>query len=145
MPNRLSLRDYRALAEVRYRIRSFLTFSEAAARRAGVEPQQHQLLLAIKGLPPGTRATVKALAERLHVQHHSAVELAMRAESAALIVRRHSADDAREVTLHLTAHGARILETLSHEHRHELDVAATHLVRALNTLRRVDARAAHVR
>jgi DNA-binding MarR family transcriptional regulator len=145
MTTRLSLREYRALAEVRYRIRAFLTFSEDAARRAGVEPQQHQLLLAIKGLPAGGRATIKAVAERLQIQHHSAVELATRAVTSALIVRRHSAQDAREVTLHLTARGARILESLSREHRHELDSAATHLGQSLRTLKRTDASLANAR
>lgn len=145
MTTRLSLREYRALADVRYRIRAFLTFSEDAARRAGVEPQQHQLLLAIKGMPAGSRATIKAVAARLQIQHHSAVELATRAVSSALIVRRHDAEDGREVTLHLTARGSRLLESLSREHRRELDSAASHLVQALRTLKRTDASIVHVR
>ena len=47
----MPLTDYQALAELRYRIRRFLHFSEQAARAAGLEPQHHQLLLAVKGLP----------------------------------------------------------------------------------------------
>ena len=49
----ISLSDYRALAEFRYQIRRFLHFSEQMARRAGLESQQHQVLLALKGLPEG--------------------------------------------------------------------------------------------
>lgn len=131
---RLSLRDYRALAEVRYRIRAFLTFSEDAARDAGIEPQQHQLLLAVRGLPAGASATIKTLAARLQIQHHSAVELATRAEASALVRRHRSVDDRRVVTLGLTPHGARVLERLSHEHRRELSAAAAHLISALRTL-----------
>jgi hypothetical protein len=66
---RISAREYRALAELRYVVRRFLNFSEAAARAAKVEPQQHQLLLALKGLPPGERPTVRTIAERLQLRH----------------------------------------------------------------------------
>ena len=74
--------DFQALAEFRYQIRRFLYFSEEAARRAGIEPQQHQLLLAIKGLPTALRPTIRTLAERMQLQHHSAVELIDRLERA---------------------------------------------------------------
>src|SRR5487761_1614906 len=77
--------DYQALADFRYGIRRFLNFSEQAARAAGIEPQQHQALLAIKGLPAARNATIGALAERLQIQHHSAVELADRLEARALL------------------------------------------------------------
>jgi DNA-binding MarR family transcriptional regulator len=71
----LSLADYQALAEFRYLLRRFLHFSEQEARAAGLEPQQHQMLLAIKGLPADKAASVGELAERLQLQHHSTVEL----------------------------------------------------------------------
>ena len=71
----LSPAAYQRLAEFRSRIRQFLHFSEEAARATGIEPQQHQLLLAIKGLPEGTRPTVTALSSRLCLRHHSTVEL----------------------------------------------------------------------
>ena len=67
--------DYRALAEFRYQLRRFVRFSEESARNAGLEPQQHQLLLAITGMPAGEPATVKALAERLQLRQNSVVEL----------------------------------------------------------------------
>ena len=41
--------DYKALAQFRFQLRKFLSFSEAAAHQAGLTPQQHQALLAIKG------------------------------------------------------------------------------------------------
>jgi O6-methylguanine-DNA--protein-cysteine methyltransferase len=65
----ISLAEYRALAEFRYELRRFLHFSEQAARAVGLEPQQHQLLLAIKGLPAGRLASIGELAERLQIQH----------------------------------------------------------------------------
>jgi DNA-binding MarR family transcriptional regulator len=67
--------DFKAMAELRYQIRRFLRFSESAARQAGIEPQQHQLLMAVRGLPDGLRPTVGVLAERMQLQHHSTVEL----------------------------------------------------------------------
>ena len=104
--------DFAALADFRYEIRRFLNFSEAAVRAAGIEPQQHQALLAIKGLPLIPSTTIGALAERLLIQHHSAVELSRRLEARGWILRSRSPKDAREV--HLTPHsqGESILEKL---------------------------------
>ena len=71
----ISMAEYQALAEFRYQIRRFLRFSEQAARATGLVPQQYQLLLALKGLPNGRKATISELAERLQIKHHSTVEL----------------------------------------------------------------------
>jgi DNA-binding MarR family transcriptional regulator len=134
MPRPISRRDYEALAEVRYQIRRFVNFSEAAARAAGVEPQQHQLLLAIKGMPGGETATIGACAERLQIQHHSAVELVNRAEQQRLVVRQPSAEDRRVVTLSITARGEVLLGELTVAHRRELRSAAPSLLSALTEL-----------
>ena len=67
----LALSDYRELAELRYQVRRFLHFSEQAAQQMGLEPQQHQVMLALKGLPLGIRPTIGTRAERLQLQHHS--------------------------------------------------------------------------
>jgi DNA-binding MarR family transcriptional regulator len=123
--------NYRDLAAFRYEIRRFLSFSERAARDAGVEPHQHQALLAIKGLPSGAQATVGVLAERLQVQHHSACELSDRLQEKGLIRRWRSETDRREVLLELTPRGERVLEQLSAAHRMELRVAGPKLMKAL--------------
>src|ERR1044072_753559 len=94
--------EYRALAAVRHRMRRFLTFSEEAARDAGIEPQQHQLLLAIRGRPAAEAATGSLGADRLQIRHHSAVGLVMRCAAAGLITRARDSADARRVTLRLT-------------------------------------------
>jgi DNA-binding MarR family transcriptional regulator len=124
---------YRALADFRYEIRRFLNFSEQAARAAGVAPQQHQALLAIKGLPPGQMATVGSLAKRLQVRPHTAFELAIRLERKKLIRRSRNNDDQRQVLLRLTQTGERLLRNLSQSHRTELSSAGPKLVRALET------------
>jgi DNA-binding MarR family transcriptional regulator len=127
----LSLPDYRALAELRYQIRCFLAFSERAARTHGIEPQQHQLLLALKGLPDGRRPTIGTLAERLCVEHHTVVTLTDRLERTGLVVRERSAHDRREVLLRISARGEDILSRLSALHRVQLRNVAPALHDAL--------------
>ena len=118
--------DYRHLAEFRYLLRQFLAFSEDAARRAGLLPQHHQALLAIKGF--GGRLTVGELAERLAIKPHSAVGLADRLVDAGLAVRQTGAKDRRHVELTLTAAASRKLAELSQSHREELKRLAPTLV-----------------
>jgi len=129
--HRLTLSDYESLAELRYQIRNFLAFSEQAARAAGLEPRQHQLMLALKGLPPEVRPRIRELAERLQIRHHSAVELADRLAKAGYVRRQRAGDDRREVLLALTPRGERVLRELSLHHRAELRTAGPALLRAL--------------
>jgi DNA-binding MarR family transcriptional regulator len=125
----LKLADYQALAEFRYQIRRFLRFSEGAARAAGLEPQQHQLLLAVKGMPGGRAARISDLAERLQIQHHSAVELIDRLAARGLVTRALGEDDRREVYVQLSSRGEHILSGLTVHHKNELAlVAALHEV-----------------
>ncbi len=112
--------DYRALAEFRYLIRSFLDFSQNEARTAGITPRQHQALLQLKGLPADTPATIGALAERLRIRHHSAAELADRLTESGLVLRRHDPADQRRVLLDLTELAERHLADLSAVHLDEL-------------------------
>jgi DNA-binding MarR family transcriptional regulator len=109
----ISAADYRKLAEFRFRIRQFLHFSEEAARSHGMEPQQHQLLLAIRGLPKGARPTVTTISERLCLRHHSTVELIDRLEKQGAVARQHGEEDRREVLLHLTPRGEDWLRRLT--------------------------------
>jgi len=128
--------DYLALAEFRYQVRRFLRFSEANAQRAGMHPQQHRLLLAIKGMPAGLMANVGNLAEKLQIQHHSAVELIDRTAASGLVTRRQHPADRRIVTVHVTPRGERLLQKLSWQNREELRSAAPTLVKALRELTR---------
>lgn len=123
--------EYRALADFRYQIRKFLHFSEEAARQEGLEPQQHQMMLAIRGLEAEEAPTVGALASYLLIRHHSAVGLIDRLEKHGLALRERRADDRRQATVRLTPEGAGLLERLADAHRSELANWAPHLVRAL--------------
>ncbi|WP_394825442.1 MarR family winged helix-turn-helix transcriptional regulator [Pendulispora albinea] len=134
MPKAVTLAEYRALAEIRYRIRRFINFSEASARAVGLEPQQHQLLLAIHGLPPEEFPTIGRIAERLQIQHHSAVELVNRSAENGLVKKRPSERDRREVLLEVTPRGRRLLEKLAVAHRTELRSVAPTLLETLAAL-----------
>src|SRR5690242_18418578 len=101
----LTSSDYRALADFRYRIRQFLHFSEGEARKEGLEPQQHQMLLAIRALSDAGDPTVGELAAHLLVRHHSAVGLIDRLEDRDLVERCRTSEDRRQVRVRLTAKG----------------------------------------
>jgi DNA-binding MarR family transcriptional regulator len=130
----LHISDYQALAEFRYQIRRYLHFSEQMARDARLEPQQHQMLLAIKGLPPGRTATIGELAERLQLQHHSTVELIDRLVERGFVERRRDDPDQRRVHVYLTPDGEEFLRKLSAIALAELRSTGPALVRALNVL-----------
>lgn len=127
----LTLPSYQSLAELRYQIRRFLHFSEQAARKAGLEPHQHQLMLALKGLPKSVRPRVRELAERLQIEHNSTVELVNRLSGRGLIRRREAGHDRREVLLELTPKGEKVLRELSLHHKEELRVQGPALLIAL--------------
>jgi len=127
--------DYRSLAEFRYQIRRFLHFSEQKVRTAGCEPQQHQLLLALKGLvASGQAPSIRILAERLQIRHHSAVELVDRLVDRGLVIRSRASSDRRQVLIHLTRDGEAELEKLALCHLTELRKNGPALVEALEML-----------
>lgn len=126
--------DYRALAELRYQIRRFLRFSEQAARGAGIEPQQYQLLLTVKGLPEGRKPTIGELAERLQIQHNSTVELINRLTEHGLVERHRDESDQRQVIIILTPHGEQILRQQAFYHHIELQTIGPALVHTLEAI-----------
>ena len=134
MEKNLTQRDFESLAEFRHQIRCFLRFSERAARDAGLEPRQHQLLLAVKGLPLNVRPRIAEIAERLQIHHHSAVELVNRLEAKGFVRRERGSEDRREVLLQLTAKGERVLKELSLHHREELRSQGPALLEVLQQL-----------
>src|SRR6204780_467487 len=133
---KLTLSDYQALAEFRFQIRRFLHFSEQVVKQAGLERGQYQLMLAIKGMPPGVRPRIRELATRMQIRHHSAVELVNRLEAGGFVHRARARDDRREVLLALTPKGEKVLAELALHHHDELRSAGPELVTALRRIMR---------
>ncbi|HET7185677.1 MAG TPA: MarR family transcriptional regulator [Terriglobales bacterium] len=123
--------NYKLMAEFRYQIRRFLRFSEDTARGGGLEPQQYQLMLTLKSMDPEVPPRIGAVAERLQIQHHSTVELVDRLVRRALIRRRRSDSDRREVMLELTPRGDKVLHELALRHWVEYRDMAPGLISAL--------------
>jgi DNA-binding MarR family transcriptional regulator len=126
---------YAALAQFRLQVRTFLSFSETAAQRAGLTPQQHQALLAIKGSAGADAASVGDVARFLLIRHHTAVGLVDRISKLGLIKRVADPQDARRVLVKLTAKGEQKLLALSRIHLQELRAASPALSRILRTFR----------
>lgn len=126
--------EYRALAELRYLIRHFVREGDAKARAVGLEPQQYLMLLAIRGLPAGSEATIQTLAERLALKHHSAVELVDRLETHGYVRRTRSRDDRRRVFVSLLPRGERFLERVARNRISELRSSGKTLVGAIEAL-----------
>jgi DNA-binding MarR family transcriptional regulator len=126
--------EYRALSEFRSLIRRYLTNGEIAARSVGLEPQQYVSLLTMRGMPPGQQATIRGLADRLHIRHHSAVELVDRMEKRGLCRRERSKTDRRLVLLHVTPRGEKLLNRLVRHRIAELQETGPSLAHALGAL-----------
>lgn len=133
MDESLSEKDYRALAAFRLELRHFLRFSESAARQAGLTPQQHQALLAIRG-GDADGMLVGALAEKLMLRSHSVSELVDRLERRGLVARIPTNTDKRQVRVALTDDARALLASLSASHRTELRRVRPLLRRLLEAL-----------
>jgi DNA-binding MarR family transcriptional regulator len=119
------------LAEFRFELRKFLQFSENASIAAGLQPQQHQLLLQVAGAADGIPVTIAYAASRLSLKHNSAVELVDRSEHEDLIERTIDKNDKRRAILRLTRRGRQVLQMLAGDHARELNEMAPRLVRTL--------------
>jgi DNA-binding MarR family transcriptional regulator len=134
MPKEITSAEYAALAELRYLIRKFVGEGDAVARTVGLESQQYQLLLAIRGLPAGQEATIRVLADRLALKHHSAVELIDRLELHGYVRRSRSRDDRRHVLVSLLPRGEKLLEQVARHRISELRSSGMALVNAISAL-----------
>jgi DNA-binding MarR family transcriptional regulator len=133
---RVSHDDYVALAAFRHALLRFQHFSAAAAESEGLSPQQHQVLLAIKGAEKDQPVTIGALAENLFLRHHSTVGLIDRLAKKRLLKRSHRSGDRRKVYVELTPSGRALIDRLSASHRAELQKVGPELRRVLSKLSR---------
>ena len=141
MSSRVAAQDpnqplHQALAEFRRQLRKFLLASENAAFEAGMQPQQHQLLLAVAGAPAGRSPSIAYAADALGLKHNSAVELVDRCEREGLLERAEDAEDRRRVCLRITSRGRKLLDRLSRVHLLELNSQGPQLIESLENVLR---------
>ncbi len=121
----LSTEAVREAAELRGALRKFLRSSERIAREEGLTPSRYLLLLMIRSARDG-RSTVTELAERMQLTQSTVTELVTRSESARLVRREQSGEDARVFWLELTEEGlarlARVVERNGRERHRLLDL-----------------------
>ncbi len=134
MTGEISTAEYRALAQLRYLIRHFVSEGDTVSRAVGLEPQQYLLLLSVRGLPEGEEATIRTLAERLALRHHSAVELIDRLEAHGYVRRTRGREDRRRVLVSLLPRGERMLEQVASHRISELRSTGHELVRTIDQL-----------
>jgi DNA-binding MarR family transcriptional regulator len=130
----VSIEEYQALAALRYCIREFLRDGDAVARRVGLSPQQYFMMLAIRGLPRRCEATIRTLAQRMALKHHSAVEIVDRLEENGYVRRSRRQKDRRLVTVSPLQSGERLLERVVKKRIGELRSNGRRLVHAINQI-----------
>jgi DNA-binding MarR family transcriptional regulator len=126
--------DYQALALFRRALRRFLNFSGEAAVAAGLETQQYQALLALRGAAKAGAMTVGELADELQIRPHSAVGLVTRLERQELVARERGSADRRQVFVVLTPRGQELLAGLAAAHKDELRKAVPALKNLIEQL-----------
>lgn len=126
--------QYQDLARFRKSLRLYSRTADQLARRVGITPAQHQLLVAIRGGPGSVAPSITWLAEELQLESHSVTGLVQRAEQAELVETAAVSDDGRVRSVHLTEKGRDVLTRLIEVHHAELDAARRRL---LEDLRRV--------
>jgi DNA-binding MarR family transcriptional regulator len=132
----LTSEDYKALADFRYAMRKFLSFSKRAlATEADLTAEQYEALLALKVFAGSTGLTIGDLSERLQVRHHTAGSLVDKLEARGTVRRERSVEDRRQVYVRLTALGSRVLGKVAAVHRREMRVRSPEMIEALVRLR----------
>lgn len=124
--------DYEALANFRYAMRKFLSFSKRAlAAKADLTIEQYEALLALKASSGSTGLTIGQLSERLQVRHHTAVSLVDKLEARGLVRRERGVEDRRQVYVRLTGTGSRVLGQVAWLHRREMRLRSPEMIEAL--------------
>jgi DNA-binding MarR family transcriptional regulator len=116
----LNQSEFETLSDFRYRLRCFIRFSEELTHQYGITNLQYLLMLHIKGYKGREWATIGELAERLQSHHHGVVSLVSRCEKLGLVYKKRGIVDKREVEVHLTAEGDKLVKIIAALHRDEL-------------------------
>jgi len=127
--------QYAAIAAFRFELRRFQEFSKAAAKAAGLPPQQHQALLTIAGHTGPEPPSIGTIAEQLIIASNAAAELVTRMVDAALLTKTPSCQDRRRMELTLTRQALVLLDQLTAVHLEELRTLEAALKHALDRFR----------
>jgi DNA-binding MarR family transcriptional regulator len=130
----MSLSHLQKLAEFRFQLRKFLSFSETVSDELGISAQQYQLLQVIAATTEHRGASISYLAERMILRHNSAVELVDRAVRAGLVRRETDDEDLRRSLVLLTSEGSRLMEILVEKHLVELETHGSQILVAMQGL-----------
>lgn len=122
------------IAEFRYQLRKFLSFSENVSEAVGIPAQQYQLLQVVAAVPAEQESSISYLAERMMVRHNSAVELVDRAERSGLVRRVADESDHRRSLVEITARGGEVLLQLVAKHLTGIEADGPNIQRALQKL-----------
>jgi len=121
--------DFQDQAEFRAALRRFLRFSEEQSRIYGITPQQHLLLLAVRGHGNYPRVSIGDVAEALQIRHHSASLLVDRCVRRGLLSRREDPNDRRRALVALTDEGQVVLDNITKANRRQLQTLKAQLFR----------------
>ncbi|HKX92129.1 MAG TPA: helix-turn-helix domain-containing protein [Sphingomicrobium sp.] len=104
---------------IRAELRAFAHFTEQVTSGAGLTPQQHQILLALRASDGGT-LTIGELATTMLLKPHSISGMADRLAALGLVERVRAERDRRRVHLRLTKKADDVLASLGQAHKAEL-------------------------
>lgn len=107
------------MAQVRAELRAFAHFTEQVTSSAGLTPQQHQILLALRASDGGS-LTIGELATTMLLKPHSISGMADRLAALGLVERVQAERDRRRVHLRLTKKAGDVLASLGEVHKAEL-------------------------
>ena len=128
-PTALSDEDYQAHADFRYAMRRFFRYSEEQARALNITPQQHMLMLIVRGHSAYPDVSITEVAEHLQIRHHSASLLVERGVQRGILTRRQDSADRRRALVSLTAEGQKLLDSITGANRRELSALSGAITR----------------
>ncbi len=130
----LTLDEYRDMAEFFHQIRDFERRSETHAQALGMNPELHQLLLTIQGLPEGLRPTIASIAEQLCVSPQTVSALVDQAAGRMDLIRSSAGGDGTDDWVKLTRSGREALRRLVLVNRDELERSGPEIAGALQSI-----------
>lgn len=113
-------RYFHGIAEVHYVIRRVFRIVDEQARRAGLDPLEHKVLIQVLGAPQ-TPLRINDVAARLDIAPALASRLIKRLQAKGLLIRTPGEGDRRIIRVAATGAGRELLAAIDHEVRLQVD------------------------